>query len=143
LRNNLPEPEFVKLLRSLGIDSRPGGPVRQPYSTYRPARNRFVGDVYKFGLRGILGIGRTSFNLSIIYVNQIKLNNYIHCRGFVKLLGGVIYSRTHVKAFTAQWVSKQDSNLGPPCCQQLSPLTTELRRNQFFLNLKHALARAF
>jgi hypothetical protein len=56
------EPEFVNLLRSPGIDSQPGGPVRQHYLTYRPARlhrlaklipwNRFLDslDVYKFGL---------------------------------------------------------------------------------------------
>jgi hypothetical protein len=35
VRNNLPEPEFVKVFRSLWIDFRPGGPVRQPYSTAR------------------------------------------------------------------------------------------------------------
>jgi hypothetical protein len=29
---------FVNLLRSLGIDSQPGGPVRQPYLSYRPGR---------------------------------------------------------------------------------------------------------
>ncbi len=33
-----PEPEFVNLLRSPGIDSQPGRPVRQTYLTYRPAR---------------------------------------------------------------------------------------------------------
>jgi hypothetical protein len=33
-----PQPEFVNLLRSPGIDSQPGGPVRQPYLTYRPAQ---------------------------------------------------------------------------------------------------------
>jgi hypothetical protein len=32
-----PEPEFVNLLRSPGIDSQPGGPVRQPYLTYQSA----------------------------------------------------------------------------------------------------------
>jgi hypothetical protein len=31
------EREFVNLLRSPGIDTQPGGPVRQPYLTYRPA----------------------------------------------------------------------------------------------------------
>ncbi len=42
------EPVFVNLLRSRGIDSQPsGGPVRQPYFTYRPLgykgwRNRFL-----------------------------------------------------------------------------------------------------
>ncbi len=57
-----PEPEFVNLLRSPGINSQPGGPVLQPYLTYRPARlqklaksipwNQFPGslDCYKFGL---------------------------------------------------------------------------------------------
>jgi hypothetical protein len=34
------EPEFVNLLRSLGIDSQPGGLVRQPYVTYLQARAR-------------------------------------------------------------------------------------------------------
>jgi hypothetical protein len=58
-----PEPVFVNLLRSPGIDSQPGGPVRQPCLLYRPAklnrlaesisRNRFPGslNVYKYGLR--------------------------------------------------------------------------------------------
>ncbi len=32
------EPVFVSLLWSPGIDSQPGGPVRQPYLSYRPAR---------------------------------------------------------------------------------------------------------
>jgi hypothetical protein len=49
----VPEPKFVSLFRSPGVDSQPGGPVRQPYLTYRPARlhnlaesfpcNRFLG----------------------------------------------------------------------------------------------------
>ncbi len=57
------EPEFVNLLRRPGIDSQPGGPVRQPYMTYRPFRlhrlaksipwNRFVDslNVHKLGLK--------------------------------------------------------------------------------------------
>jgi hypothetical protein len=56
------EPVFVNLSRSLGIYSRPGGPVRQPSLTYPPARlsrlaklmpwNRFLGalNVNKYGL---------------------------------------------------------------------------------------------
>jgi hypothetical protein len=32
------EPVFVDLLRSPGIDSQPGGPVRQPFLSYRSAR---------------------------------------------------------------------------------------------------------
>jgi hypothetical protein len=36
--SNAPEPEFINLLRSPGIYSQPGGPVRHPYLTYRPAR---------------------------------------------------------------------------------------------------------
>ncbi len=56
------EPVFVNLLRSLKIDSQPGGPVRQPFLWYRPgrlhrlvesiSRNRFLGsvNVYKYGL---------------------------------------------------------------------------------------------
>jgi len=37
---------------SQGIDSQSSGPVRQPYLTYMPARNRFLGflNVYKFRL---------------------------------------------------------------------------------------------
>jgi len=56
------EPAFVNLLWSPGFDSQPGGPVRQPYLTYRPARlhrlaesipwNLFLSslNVCKFGL---------------------------------------------------------------------------------------------
>ncbi len=59
------EPVFVNLIRSPEIDSRPCGPVQQPYLTYRPAglhrlaeslpRNRFLGsiNVYKYGLSSI------------------------------------------------------------------------------------------
>jgi hypothetical protein len=62
--NNGAEPVFVGPLRSPEIDSQPGGPVRQPYMLYRPARqrrlaasiprNRFLGsiNVYKYGLGG-------------------------------------------------------------------------------------------
>jgi hypothetical protein len=32
------EPVFVNLLRSLGMNSKPGGPVRQPYLSCRTAR---------------------------------------------------------------------------------------------------------
>jgi hypothetical protein len=49
------EPVFVDLLRSPEIDSQHGGPVRQPYLSYRPAklyrlaesvhRNRFLGSI--------------------------------------------------------------------------------------------------
>ncbi len=58
-----PEPVFVNLLRSPGIDFQPGGTVRQPYLSYRSARlhrlaesipqNRLLGfiNVYKYGLR--------------------------------------------------------------------------------------------
>ncbi len=60
------EPVFVNLLRSPGspgTDSQPGGPVRKPYLSYRPARlhrqaisiprNRFFCsfNVFKYGLR--------------------------------------------------------------------------------------------
>jgi hypothetical protein len=57
-----PEPVFVDLLRSPGINSEAGGLVRRPYLSYRPAglqrlaesipRNRFLGsvNVYKYGL---------------------------------------------------------------------------------------------
>jgi hypothetical protein len=56
-----PEPVFVNLLRTIGIDSQPGGPVRRLYLSYRPARlhglaeslprNRFLGSIndYKYG----------------------------------------------------------------------------------------------
>jgi hypothetical protein len=58
----IPEPVFLNLLRDSGIDSQPGGPVQQPYLSYRPAmqhrlaesnpRNRFLVslNVYKYGL---------------------------------------------------------------------------------------------
>ncbi len=56
------EPIFANLLRSPGIDSQPGGPVRQPHLSYWPARlhrlsesiprNRFLDslNVYKYEL---------------------------------------------------------------------------------------------
>ncbi len=60
---SIPEPVFVNLIRSPGIDFQPGGSIRQPYLTYRPARlhrlaesipwHRFLGslNVYKLRLR--------------------------------------------------------------------------------------------
>jgi hypothetical protein len=62
------ELEYVNLLRSPGIDSQPGEPIRQPYLKYRPARphrlaesiplNRFlcVLKVYKYGLCWVFGL---------------------------------------------------------------------------------------
>ncbi len=51
------EPVYVNLLRSPGMDFQPGGPVRQPYLTYRPARLYMVAEsipgllkIYKFEL---------------------------------------------------------------------------------------------
>jgi hypothetical protein len=69
MHNNMcPQAElvFVDLLRSPGIDSQPGGTVRQPYLSYRPdrlhrlaksiPRNRSLGsiNVYKYGLSILL-----------------------------------------------------------------------------------------
>jgi hypothetical protein len=51
--NNRPEPVFVNILRSPGIDSQHGGPVRHAYlPSYIGLRNRFLGsiNVYKYGL---------------------------------------------------------------------------------------------
>ncbi len=57
-----PEPVFLNLLRSAGIDSQPGGPGQQPYMSYRPTmlhrlvesnpRNRFLVSLnfYKYWL---------------------------------------------------------------------------------------------
>jgi hypothetical protein len=62
------EPIFANLCSSPGIDSQPGGPLRQPYLLYRPARlhrlaesiprNWFLGslNVYKFGLWPLMDI---------------------------------------------------------------------------------------
>ncbi len=36
--NPMPEPVFVNLIRSPGIDSQPDGPVRKPYLSHRAAR---------------------------------------------------------------------------------------------------------
>ncbi len=56
------EPVFADLFRRSGIDFQPGGPVRQPYFSYRPVRlhrlaksiprNWFLGSInfYKYGL---------------------------------------------------------------------------------------------
>jgi len=61
-----------RVFRSPGIDSKPGGPVRQPYLAYWPARlhrlaesiprNRFLGpfNVYKYGLRKELNSSQES-----------------------------------------------------------------------------------
>jgi hypothetical protein len=61
-----PEPVFLNLLRSPGIDSQPGGQVRQPYLLDRPAKLHRPAEsipripslgslnVYKYGLCGLL-----------------------------------------------------------------------------------------
>ncbi len=38
------EPEFLNLLGSPGIDSQPGGRVRQPYLSYRPAKPHWMAE---------------------------------------------------------------------------------------------------
>jgi hypothetical protein len=44
------EPVFVNILRSPGINSQPGGLVRQPYLTYQPAKLHRLKLINKFGL---------------------------------------------------------------------------------------------
>jgi hypothetical protein len=73
-----PEPGFVNLLWSPGIDSQPGGPVHQPYLTDRPARlhklaesiprKQFLGslNVYKFGLRVLYSVPPSTLHV-ILY----------------------------------------------------------------------------
>ncbi len=56
LSNRPARASICKPFKGPGIDSKPGGPVRQPYLPYLPAklhRNRFLGsfNVYKYGLR--------------------------------------------------------------------------------------------
>jgi hypothetical protein len=69
-----PEPVFVNLFSSPGIDSQAGGPVLQPSLTYRPARlhwlaesipwNRFLGSLNVYNFRALhccdFGIGMQS-----------------------------------------------------------------------------------
>jgi hypothetical protein len=85
---------ICKCVRSPGIDSQPGGPVRQPYLTYRVARpyrmaemipfNQFLGslNVYKFGLRTLTNV--------LIYFFSYMLN--ILCDDRTMLLPLFIYS---------------------------------------------------
>ncbi len=55
----IPEPVFVNLLRSPGIDSQPGRPDRRPYLLYRPAMlDRLAelnpGLLYRLQIRALL-----------------------------------------------------------------------------------------
>ncbi len=52
-KGKIPEPIFVDLLRSPGIDFQPGGPVRQPYL---PARLYRLGGIDCTGLHKRLQI---------------------------------------------------------------------------------------
>ncbi len=81
-----PEPVFVDLLWSPGIDSQPGGPARQLYLSYRPSRlhrlaesvprNRFLGsiNVYKYGLRSPWVMWKTNFCFQRVIHNFHRLN---------------------------------------------------------------------
>ncbi len=89
-----PELDFVILLMSPGIDFQPGGPVRQPYLTYRLARlhrlvesipwNRFLGslNVYTYGLsmegffsgNKLIQGGKAG---QLTYTEQLNLRTYI------------------------------------------------------------------
>ncbi len=80
------EPEFVNLLRSPGINSQPGRPVRQPYLTYRPARlytvgcrNRFLGslNVYKFGL---LNLEEQIYDILMMQCTSLPFS-LVQCKG--------------------------------------------------------------
>ncbi len=93
-----PEPVFVGLLRSPGIDSQPGGPKRQNYLSYRPAKlhrlaesiplNRFLSsiNVYKYGLRSpFQGIDSVClFSLASWYGNPIP-TRYLASKGCSKI----------------------------------------------------------
>jgi hypothetical protein len=52
--HTFPEPVFVDLLRSPGIDSQPGGPVRQPYLLYRSAKLQASGIDFSESIPGLL-----------------------------------------------------------------------------------------
>ncbi len=58
------ESEFVNLLRNPRIDSLSGGPVRQPYLTYRPARLHRLAESIPWPLKR-LQIRALSCNLTI------------------------------------------------------------------------------
>jgi hypothetical protein len=66
------EPVFVDLLRRPWIDSQAGGPVRQPYFSYRPAR--LIGCRYRF--LGSINVTNTGSALNIPCVQLAEL---LHC----------------------------------------------------------------
>ncbi len=74
------EPVFVNLLRSSGIDSQRGGPVRPPYLLYRPARLHRLAEsnprnwffvslnVYKYGL----SLSRVNLLINIWIIWEVR-----------------------------------------------------------------------
>ncbi len=100
LTSSTPEPVFVEPLRSPEIDSRPGGPVRQPYVLYRPARqhrltasipgNRFLGsiNVYKYGLWPKIMFALAAVMLLYVVVSMriVSLSTCLHFLSSKKLL---------------------------------------------------------
>jgi hypothetical protein len=62
----VPEPEFVSLLRIPGIDSQAGGPKRQPYVIYRPARLHRLAE----SIPGFFNTDTGSEYLSYIYLGS-------------------------------------------------------------------------
>jgi hypothetical protein len=80
-----PEPVFVGLSRSRGIDSQPGGPVRQPYLWYRPARqhtlaewisrNRFLGYINVLQIRALFLKSDKAATITGSYSRQIRLQD--------------------------------------------------------------------
>ncbi len=83
-----PQPVFVNLLRSPGINSQPGGPVRQPYLSYRPARLprlaksiprlRFLVSikVYKYGLWDGIKTHRDLNRVRLYFLDSTKRNGF-------------------------------------------------------------------
>jgi hypothetical protein len=73
-----PEPEFVNLLKSPGIDSQPGGPVRQPYLTYRPAR-LYIGWRNQFLKINSCAPSKFKNTGTVMYVSRDVMRRYESC----------------------------------------------------------------
>ncbi len=71
---------ICKSFQELGMDSQPGGPVRQPYLTYRPARlhrpeESIPGLLKRLQRIGLLSIGLTQRVLAINIKEKYTMRN--------------------------------------------------------------------
>ena len=107
-----PEPEFVNLSRSPGIDSHAGGPVRQPYLTHRPDRlaESIPGLLQCLQIRALCyQRGHPVFPLLFSEGADKKISGSRPQIAWIGSLMGLVYHYNHFPPYRGQYTTHRNS----------------------------------